>query len=621
MRTESMPAESSRPQGQNTRIRLLCFGLIRTRPGIFALNVLLWGLTHSLPLVPGYAIKVYYDGLVGDAPAVLTPLLCAVILASVGLTRGLASFAGSWLWAVLEFGLTGLMRLNLVRLVMAKPAATSTPGTSSEMISRLRDDVEAAFRPAEELVDGWGVLGFAIGAIAIMASMDWAATLMIVIPILLSSLSIELVDKRVTALRMASREAGANVADFIGEVFNSLLAFKLSPSTEGMTASLHELNGMRRRAALKEKLLSQILESLSDITTTLCTAFILFYIALSDRPTLSTGELVLFVTYLDRVADYAGWILWMLTSFKQGKVSLDRLNAVLPDSGQTSDLYAPSPLRAAEDATRIEPGHAPDLKQLDLQGLTYRYPDSEFGVRDVSLSLPQGSFTVVTGRIGSGKSTLLKLILGLLPLQSGVIRWNDAPVREPDTFMTPPRVSYTPQVPKLFSESLANNITLGHDMAPDVLQAAIHDAVFEGDLAALPQGLQTRVGPRGLRLSGGQIQRVATARMLAAESGLLLIDDVSSALDLGTERLLWDRVLSRFQQAGRSTGQTGLRPTCLVVSHRRRVLRHADQIVVMQDGTIEAIGQLDALLASSAEMQAIWAESTLEAANAEEAGA
>ncbi len=569
---------------------------------------------HSLPLVPGYAIKVYYDGLVGDAPVTLTPLLCAVVLASVGITRGLTSFAGSWLWASVEFGLTGLMRLNLVRLVMGKPAATATPGTSSEMISRLRDDVEATFRPAEELVDGWGVLGFALGAIAIMASINWVAMLMIVIPVFLSSLSVELFDKRVTALRTVTREASADVADLIGEVFNSLLAFKLSPSAAGMIDSLRELNGIRRRAALKETLLSQLLESLSGITTALCTALLLFYVALSDSSPLSPGELVLFVTYLDRVADYASWILWMITSFKQGRVSLVRLNVVLPESGRTADLSYPAPLQAAANSARIEQGHSPILSQIDLQGLAYRYPESGFGVRDISLSLPQGSFTVITGRIGAGKSTLLKLILGLLPLQDGTILWNGAAIKDPGTFMTPPRVAYTPQIPKLFSDSLANNITLGNDMQEDVLKAAIHDAVFERDLADLPQGLDTRVGPRGLRLSGGQIQRVAAARMLAAEAGLLLIDDVSSALDLGTERLLWDRVLSRFQHTDRAVTQAVTRPTCLVVSHRRRVLRHADQIVVMQEGTIEAVGKLEELLASSPEMQAIWTESNLEAA-------
>ena len=122
-------------------------------------------------------------------------------------------------------------------------------------------------------------------------------------------------------------------------------------------------------------------------------------------------------------------------------------------------------------------------------------------------------------------------------------------------------------------------------------------AVLEPDLAAMTAGQQTRVGPRGLRLSGGQVQRVATARMLARRAQLLVIDDLSSALDLKTEQVLWDRVLGRMR---------GSRPTCLVVSHRRRLLRHADRIVLLRNGQVEAAGSLEALLATSEEMRHIW---------------
>jgi ATP-binding cassette subfamily B protein len=186
---------------------------------------------------------------------------------------------------------------------------------------------------------------------------------------------------------------------------------------------------------------------------------------------------------------------------------------------------------------------------------------------------------VVTGPIGSGKTTLVRAILGLLPIRAGSIRWNGEVIADAGRHLVPPRAAYAAQVPRLWSASLRENLQLGWPVDDDGIAHALQLARLDDDIDEMAEGLDTLVGPRGMRLSGGQLQRAIAARALVRTPELLVVDDLSSALDVETERALWDGLASR----DRNEAPYAL----LVVSHRPAALDRADRVIALRNGRIE----------------------------------
>ncbi|MGW4651156.1 ABC transporter ATP-binding protein [Kitasatospora sp. NPDC004289] len=545
------------------------------------------------------------DGILPGHTATVVRLCLAV--AALALVDALAVYLQTWCSGRVGEGLVYDLRTTVFAHVQRQPLAFFTRAQTGSLVSRLNSDVIGARQAVTTLLtQSISALLTLVLVLGTMFVLSWQITAAALVMIAVFLLPVRLIARRLQRLTRETMQLDAELGSMMNERFNvsgAMLAKLYGRTLED--SSLFATKAGRVRdvtvaAVVHSRLLFIILGLITGFTTALVYGL---GGSLTIDGTFAFGTLIAMVTLLLRLYGPVNQLASMQVTVLTTLVSFDRVFEIL-------DL---EPLISERPGARELPARAtPDTAAPDIEfdGVRFRYPSADevslaslesIGLRrpertsnswtlhDLSFRAPAGKLTALVGPSGAGKTTITQMVPRLYDPTEGAVRIGGHDLRELTLQSLADTVGVVTQDAHLFHDTLRANLEYARPGASErELIAACEAALIWDTINALPDGLDTVVGDRGYRLSGGEKQRISLARLLLKAPPIVVLDEATAHLDSESE--------AAIQHALR-TALTGR--TSLVIAHRLSTIREADQILVVEDGRIRESGTHDELLAAA----------------------
>ena len=556
---------------------------IRREPWIFTLStlgsVLFGALTVADAWVLGWStdhvvLPAFEDGDIrpGGLLTIVALFVGVAILRAVGIV---ARRLGA---GVMQYRMQAHYRRAVTRQYLRLPMSWHQQHPTGQLLSNANSDVEAAWAPIAPLPMAVGTVAMMVIAVGQMLFTDLVLAVvgLLVFPVVIVA---NVVFQRLQSPLMTRAQAlRAELSEVAHESFDGALVVKSlgreAEETERFAHKAQQLREVNIRAGRIRAAFDPLLEALPNLGVLLVLAVGVVRV---ESGLTDPGNVVTIAYLLTIVSFPIRSLGWLVGEFPRSVVGFGRVQAVLDATGEM-----------AYGDRRLEPAGAG--ARLDVRDLSYRYTDGPELLSDLSFTVEPGRTVALVGATASGKSTLTSLLLRLVDPVDGAVLVDGRDLRDLAPGALAEQAALVPQQAFLFDDDVRGNVTLDADVQDDEVWAALRTAQADGFVAALPHGLDTRLGERGTTLSGGQRQRLSLARALVRRPRLLVMDDATSAVDPEVEA----RILAALR-----TGADDA--TVVVVAYRKATIALADQVVYLKDGHVEDQGTHTELLARNSD--------------------